>query len=199
MGDPRPPVYPISQSPRSSRGQGYQLHPGLGDPTDKGSVRGAPGPQFVGTTPGQEAPRYSRPSSTRRHCAQTLISLPHQSRPLPRGEGSGPRVSGEQNQPRAQSRHRRHAHPSNHMAPGRGLLAGARRSRLTTGAHQADRRSAGGRLSRSGSDLQLTPASQGKEKTESHHQGRPFAFSELSLQGKKHAQLATGYECPCME
>lgn len=99
MGDPRPPVYPISQSPRSSRGQGYQLHPGLGDPTDKGCVRGAPGPRFVGATPGQEAPRYSRPSSTRKHCAQRLISLPHQSRPFPKGEGSGPRVSEEQNQP----------------------------------------------------------------------------------------------------
>lgn len=86
VGDPRPPVYRISQSPQTSRGQGCQLHPGLGDPTDKG-LRGTPGPQFLGTTPGQEAPRYSRASSALRHSAQKLMQLPRQSRPFPRGEG----------------------------------------------------------------------------------------------------------------
>ena len=46
VGDPRPPVYCISQSPQTGRGQGYQLHPGLGDATDKGSREGPQGPSF---------------------------------------------------------------------------------------------------------------------------------------------------------
>lgn len=73
------------------------------NPTGKGSGKGTTGPQFLGITRGQEAPRAADPAAPLLRCpAQRLISFPHQRHPFPR-EGSGPSVSERQNQAGTQS------------------------------------------------------------------------------------------------